>query len=213
MHQLRKEGFLVNRKRVQGTMRELGLAGTQPGPHTSKNHPEHTKFPYLLRGLEVLKPLQVWSTDITYIRLPHGYVYLVAFIDWYSRLVLSYQLSNSLDTTFCLEAFELAIQKYGRPEILNTDQGAQFTSREFVDAVLGCDIRFSMDGRGRALDNVFVERLWRSVKYEEVYLNDYSTVVEARQRLSAYFGFYNKERAHQSLNYKTPHEVHYATAP
>lgn len=206
---LRREGYPVNRKRVQGIMRRLGIEGQQPGPNTSKGHPEHHKFPYLLRGLVIFKPLLVWSMDITYIRLPDGFIYLTAVIDWHSRLVLSHRLSNSLDTTFCLEAFEEAVAKYGCPEIFNTDQGVQFTSEEFVQAVLGKDIQFSMDGRGRALDNIFVERLWRSVKYEEVYLKDYQNVKEARQSLEAYFHFYNTGRPHQALDNATPYEVHY----
>jgi len=193
-------------------MRTLGLAGTQPGPNTSKPHPEHLKFPYLLNDLVILGPLHVWSTDITYIRLPNGFVYLVAVIDWFSRLVLSYRLSNSLETTFCLDAFEEAIKTYGKPQIFNTDQGVQFTSQEFVNAVLQKSIRFSMDGRGRALDNIFVERLWRSVKYEDVYLQDYQSVPEVRTGLGNYFQFYNTERPHQSLQYKTPYEVHHAVA-
>jgi putative transposase len=209
---LQREGYDVNRKRIQRIMRSLGLAGNQPGPNTSRSHPEHVKFPYLLRGLEILRPLQVWSTDITYIRLPNGYVYLVGVMDWFSRLVLSHRLSNSLESSFCVEAFEEAIKVYGRPEIFNTDQGVQFSSGEFVTAVLGKGIRFSMDGRGRALDNIFVERLWRSVKYEDVYLNDYQDVREARVGLESYFRFYNTQRLHQSLGYKTPHEVHYALA-
>ena len=206
---LREEGIQINRKHVQRIMRHLGLASTQPGPHTSKSHPEHTKFPYLLRGLVLSTPLEVWSTDITYIPLPQGYVYLVAIIDWFSRLVLSYRLSNSLETSFCLEAFEEAIERHGRPKIFNTDQGVQFTSQEFVSAVLEKGILFSMDGRGRALDNIFVERLWRSVKYENVYLEDYQSVAEARKGLGNYFGYYNTQRHHQSLKYKTPQEVHY----
>lgn len=210
LQELRKEGHSVNRKRVQGIMQDLGLVGNQPGPNTSKSHPEHLKFPYLLRGLEISCPLHVWSTDITYIRLPTGFVYLVAVIDWFSRLVLSYRLSNSLEAAFCLDAFEEAVETYGRPKIFNTDQGVQFSSREFVNAVLGKDIRFSMDGRGRALDNIFVERLWRSVKYEDVYLRDYQSVPEVRTGLGNYFRFYNTERPHQSLRYKTPHEVHHA---
>lgn len=208
--ELQKNGHEVNRKRIQGIMQILGLAGTLPGPNTSKAHPKHLKFPYLLRGLKIFKPLQVWSTDITYIRLPDGFVYLVAVIDWFSRFVLSHRLSNSLENTFCLEAFEEAIERYGLPEIFNTDQGVQFTSDDFVQAVLGKGIRFSMDGRGRALDNIFVERLWRSVKYEEVYLQDYQTVKEARHNLEKYFVFYNAKRLHQALGYKTPYEVHHA---
>jgi putative transposase len=191
-------------------MRELGLEGNQPGPNTSKSHPEHLKFPYLLRDLPIIKPLQVWSTDITYIRLPEGFVYLVAVIDWFSRLVLANRLSNCLEANFCVEAFEEAVDLYGRPEIFNTDQGVQFSSQEFVNAVLSKGIKFSMDGRGRALDNIFVERLWRSVKYEEVYLHDYQSVKEARSSLNEYFRYYNTGRLHQSLKYKTPYEVHYA---
>ncbi len=208
--ELRKGGHNINRKHVQRIMQRLGLASNQPGPNTSRPHPQHIKFPYLLNGLLLESPLEVWSTDITYIRLPQGYVYLVAVIDWFSRLVLSHRLSNSLETSFCLEAFEEAIERYGRPEIFNTDQGVQFTSQEFVSAVLGKSIRFSMDGRGRALDNVFVERLWRSVKYENVYLQDYQNVSEARVGLENYFRFYNTQRSHQSLGYKTPYEVHHA---
>jgi putative transposase len=193
-------------------MRELGLAGQQPGPNTSKAHPEHLKFPYLLRGLDIVRPMQVWSSDITYIRLPNGFVYLTAVIDWFSRLVLAHRLSNSLESAFCIEAFEEAVGHYGRPEIFNTDQGVQFSSQGFVTAVLGKDIRFSMDGKGRALDNVFVERLWRSVKYEDIYLRDYQDVRGVRAGLERYFQFYNTERLHQSLGYKTPAEVHHASA-
>lgn len=210
--ELKKEGHSINRKHVQRIMRRLGLASNQPGPNTSKPHPEHIKFPYLLNGLILLSPLEVWSTDITYIRLPQGYVYLVAVIDWFSRLVLSHRLSNSLEMSFCLEAFEEAIEFHGRPKIFNTDQGVQFTSQEFVNAVLEKSILFSMDGRGRALDNVFVERLWRSVKYENVYLQDYQNVSEARAGLGSYFRFYNTRRPHQSLEYKTPYEAHYTSA-
>lgn len=212
-YELKKEGHIINRKHVQRIMKLLGLASNQPGPNTSKSHPEHIKFPYLLDNLHLLEPLEVWSTDITYIRLPQGFVYLVAVIDWFSRLVLSHRLSNSLETSFCLEAFEEAIEGYGCPKIFNTDQGVQFTSQEFVKAVLRKNIRFSMDGRGRALDNIFVERLWRSVKYENVYLQDYQSVLEARTGLKDYFRFYNTQRSHQSLGYKTPYEVHYAQKP
>jgi putative transposase len=210
--ELKKEGCSINRKHVQRIMRFLGLASNQPGPNTSKPHPEHIKFPYLLKNLSLSSPLEVWSTDITYIRLPNGFVYLVAVIDWFSRIVLSHRLSNSLETSFCLDAFEEAIKCHGRPKIFNTDQGVQFTSQEFVNAVLEKNILFSMDGRGRALDNVFVERLWRSVKYENVYLQDYQSVLEAKAGLNDYFQFYNTKRSHQALAYKTPYEVHYALA-
>ena len=190
-------------------MRRLGLVGNQPGPHTSKAHPEHQKFPFLLKALTIQKPLQVWSTDITYIRLKTGFVYLTAVIDWFSRLVLSHRLSNSMETAFCLDAFEEAISSHSKPEIFNTDQGVQFTSQEFVNAVVSKNIRFSMDGRGRALDNIFVERLWRSVKYEDIYLRDYQDVKEVKIGLKNYFEFYNTERSHQSLEYKTPYEIHF----
>lgn len=208
---LRREGHIVNRKRIQGLMRTMGLAGTQPGPNTSKSHPQHIKFPYLLRDLPILSPLEVWSTDITYIRLPDGFIYLTAVIDWFSRVVLSHRLSNSLEGTFCIEVVEEAIELYGKPAIFNTDQGVQYSSRQFVDVILSKGIRFSMDGRGRALDNVFVERLWRSVKYEDVYLRDYQNVPELKAGLGKYFDYYNKERPHQGLEYRTPHEVHYAS--
>lgn len=206
--ELNQEGHKVNRKRIQGLMRTMGLAGMQPGPNTSKGHSAHKKFPYLLKGLEIMAPLMVWSTDITFIRLPTGFVYLVAVIDWFSRLVLSYRLSNSLETTFCLDALEEALIGYGTPEIFNTDQGVQFTCGEFVEAILTKGIQFSMDGKGRALDNIFIERLWRSLKYEEVYLKDYASVGEARKGIGEYFAFYNTRRPHQSLAYKTPYEVH-----
>lgn len=210
VQELKREGWAVNRKHIQRVMRLLGLASNQPGPNTSKPHPEHIKFPYLLGNVILVAPLEVWSTDITYIRLPNGHVYLVAIIDWFSRLVLSYRLSNSLEARFCLDALEDALEKHGKPKIFNTDQGVQFTSREFVEAIIGRDIRFSMDGRGRALDNVFVERLWRSVKYENVYLQDYQSMPEARAGLASYFQYYNTKRPHQALGYRTPYEVHYA---
>jgi putative transposase len=210
-HNLRREGQNVNRKRVQRIMQQLGLVGQLPRPNTSKSHPEHHKFPYLLRGLSITRPLQVWSSDITYIRLPQGFVYLVAVMDWFSRLALFHRVSNSLEGSFCIEAFEEAIENYGQPEIFNTDQGVQFSSREFVDVVLKKNIRFSMDGRGRALDNIFVERLWRTVKYEEVYQHDYQNIQEARSNLESYFQFYNNKRLHQSLGYRTPAEIHRAS--
>ncbi len=206
--QLKKEGHTVNRKRVQGLMRKMGLAGIQPGPNTSRRNPEHKVFPYLLRGLEIMEPLKVWSTDITFIRLPCGFVYLVAIMDWFSRMVLSYRLSNSLEATFCLDALEEALIEHGRPEIFNTDQGVQFTCMEFVEAIITRGIRLSMDGKGRALDNIFIERLWRSLKYEEVYLKDYGSVNEARKSIGEYFRFYNMRRPHQALAYQTPYEVH-----
>jgi len=204
-------GYKVNRKRVQRLMKVLGLAGMAPGPNTSRPHPESKVYPYLLRGVAVTHPNHVWSTDITYIRLARGFVYLVAVIDWYSRKVLSWRLSNTLDTGFCVDALEQAIQEYGVPEIFNTDQGCQFTSKAFTDVLKSHAITISMDGRGRALDNIFVERLWRSVKHEDVYLKGYATMTELLIELREYFVFYNTERTHPSLGYSTPDKV-YSTA-
>lgn len=203
---LQKEGYLVNRKRVQRLMRILGLV--VPSPNTSKKHPQHKVFPYLLRGLAVVRPNQVWSTDITYVRLAHGFVYLVAIIDWYSRKVLAWQLSNTMDVGFCMECLGSALSEYGAPEIFNTDQGSQFTSDQWIGKLQGNGIKISMDGRGRALDNIFVERLWRSVKYEDIYLKCYAKMPELLLGLAEYFVFYNGERPHQSLDYKTPNEVY-----
>lgn len=205
---LRREGHAVNEKRVRRLMRQMGLCAIYPKPHLSQASPAHKKYPYLLRGVAITQPDQVWSTDITYIRLKHGFVYLVAIIDWYSRYVLSWEVSTTLETGFCVDVLHRALAGKA-PEIFNTDQGVQFTSEVFTGVLLAAGIQISMDGRGRALDNVFVERLWRSVKYEEVYLNDYSTVREAKEGLSRYFQFYNTERLHQSLNYATPAEVYY----
>ncbi len=205
---LRDLGQAINRKRVQRLMRMLGLAGMAPGPNTSQPHPQNKVYPYLLRGILVTRPNQVWSTDITYIRLPRGFVYLVAVIDWYSRRVLSWRLSNTMDSAFCVDCLEQALQSYGTPEIFNTDQGSQFTSAAFTDVLLKKGIAISMDGRGRALDNIFVERLWRSVKYEDVYLKGYASVSELLLGLTEYFVFYNGERKHQSLGYDTPDEVY-----
>lgn len=208
---LETRGHRVNRKRVQRLMRILGLAGMAPGPDTSRPHPQHKVYPYLLRGVVVTRPNQVWSTDITYIRLAHGFVYLVAVIDWYSRKVLNWRISNTLDTAFCVDCLEEALQRYGNPEIFNTDQGCQFTSESFTGVLKAHGIAISMDGRGRALDNIFVERLWRSVKYEDVYLKGYANSMELMIGLTEYFVFYNGERPHQSLCNLTPDTV-YATA-
>jgi putative transposase len=205
---LRNLGYRINRKRVQRLMALLGLAGMAPGPNTSRPHPQHKIYPYLLRGVVVTRPNQVWSTDITYIRLPRGFVYLAAVIDWYSRRVLSWRLSNTMDSGFCVDCLEDALQNYGTPEIFNTDQGSQFTSEAFTGALLKKSIAISMDGRGRALDNIFVERLWRSVKHEDVYLKGYGTLPELLLGLTEYFVFYNTERTHQSLGYNTPDQVY-----
>lgn len=199
----------LNRKRIQRLMQDMGIAGIGPGPNTSTPHPHHKIYPYLLRDVVIRCPDHVWSTDITYIPMQRGYMYLVAVIDWYSRYVLSWELSNTQDTLFCLDALETALSQ-GHPEIFNTDQGSQFTSKSFTSRLLKDEIQISMDGRGRALDNIFVERLWRSVKYENVYLNDYQSVKDLRLGLNDYFTFYNHERLHQSLDYRTPFEVHFS---
>ena len=208
---LKTMGHTVNRKRVQRLMREMGLVAMAPGPNTSRAHPEHKVYPYLLRGVPVVRPNQVWSTDITYIRLARGFVYLVAIIDWYSRRVLSWRLSNSMEAVFCVDCLEDALRAHGKPEIFNSDQGSQFTSEAFTGVLKREGIVISMDGRGRAFDNIFVERLWRSVKHEDVYLRGYATMGELTLGLAEYFAFYNGERPHQSLGQKTP-EVVYRTA-
>ncbi len=208
---LQREGFSIGRERVQSLMRKMGLIAIYPKPNLSKKHPEHKIYPYLLANVKIIRPHQVWSTDITYIRLRPGFLYLVAIMDWFSRYVLSWRLSNSLDVSFCLEALEEALEK-GCPDIFNTDQGSQFTSNEFTGLLLSKGINISMDGKGRAFDNIFTERLWRSVKYEEVYLKDYQAFRDAREGLGNYFSFYNNRRYHQSLGYKTPYEVHYGDA-
>jgi len=191
-------------------MQQLGLAGMAPGPHTSQPHPVHPVYPYLLRGMDVQRPHQVWSTDITYLRLARGFSYLVPIVDWHSRKVLTWRLSNTLDTGFCVACLQEAVRRFGTPEIFNTDQGAQFTSHDFIDVLRAHPIRISRDGRGRAADHIFVERLWRTVKYEDVYLQNYETLPEARVGLKTYFIFYNGERGHQSLGYQTP-DIVYAT--
>jgi putative transposase len=204
---LQGQHYEVNPKRVRRLLRKMGLMALYPKPNLSRAAAAHKVYPYLLRGVPIERVNQVWSTDITYVRLSKGFVYLVAIIDWFSRYVLSWELSVSLDTTFCMSALEKALQSQ-RPEIFNSDQGSQFTSQEFTGRLFKEGIEISMDGRGRALDNIFVERLWRSVKYEEVYLKDYQSVKEALQGLERYFEFYNQERLHQSLGYQTPEAVY-----
>lgn len=204
---LNKLDYQVNKKRIARLMQVMGLQAIAPGPNTSRPAPENKIYPYLLRGLKIERVNQVWSCDITYIPMPKGFVYLFAVIDWYSRYVLAWELSSTLDTTFCLEGLERAL-KLGRPSIFNTDQGSQFTSTDFTGRLLKADIDISMDGRGRALDNIFVERLWRTVKYEDVYLNGYGTPREVYGGLGEYFPFYNGERPHQSLDYRTPLQVY-----
>ena len=206
---LRREGHKINRKRVQRLMRKMGIASIAPSPNTSIRNKAHPVYPYLLRDITINCPNHVWCTDITYIRLRGGFVYLVAIMDWHSRQVLSWEISNSMDTSFCVSALERAIRLHGKPEIFNTDQGAQFTSHEFTDVLKTHEIKISMDGKGRWMDNVFIERLWRSVKYEDVYIRDYTNVQELRLGLSRYFNFYNTQRPHQSHDGLTPSEVYF----
>jgi putative transposase len=205
----RVKKYQVNGKRVRRLMRQMGLQAIYPQPRVPPGPAdEHKIYPYLLRNLKIVQPNQVWSTDITYIRMAPGFMYLTAIIDWYSRYVLAWQLSNSLDNHFCLVALEQALAQT-KPQIFNTDQGTQFTAHSFTDRLAKADIQISMDGRGRALDNIFIERLWRSVKYENIYLSEYTSVSDLQAGLTAYFNFYNHERFHQSLDYLTPAEVHF----
>lgn len=204
---LREQGHRVNHKRVQRLMRLMGLQAIYPKPRTTVRCSDHRIYPYLLRGVAVTRPNQVWSADITYLPMLHGFMYLVAILDWFSRYVVAWQLSNTLDGQFCLQALETSLQQ-GCPDIFNTDQGVQFTATEFTQTLEHARIRVSMDGRGRALDNIFVERLWRTVKYENVYLMEYPTVSDLIAGLTAYFRFYNYERLHQSLGYRTPASVY-----
>jgi|ERR1043166_2727021 len=206
--ELNSQGFPVNHKRVQRLMRLMGLAAIYQKPKTTCRNPEHKVYPYLLRGLVIDHPNQVWAADITYIPMAYGFVYLVAIMDWYSRYVLSWRISTTMDTGFCLEALEEAIQRYGAPGIFNTDQGSQFTSQDWINRLLKALIKISMDGRGRFLDNIFIERLWRTAKYEDIYLKRYETVRELKIGLTEYFRFYNEERLHQALDYKTPAQVY-----
>lgn len=209
---LRQEGYAINPKRVRRLLRQMGLEAIYPGPHTSTPASEHRIYPYLLRRVPITHPNHVWSTDITYIRCRRSFCYLVAVIDWFSRYVLAWEVDTSLEVGFCLAALERALAagtSSGPPTIFNSDQGAQFTSAAFTARLAAQQIAISMDGRGRALDNVFVERLWRSVKQEEVYIHDYQTVAEARSSLDRYFGFYNTQRLHQALDYRTPAAVYW----
>lgn len=204
---LRRRGEAVNRKRVRRLMRLMGLEGLAPKPRTTCRNESHRIYPYLLRDLEILRPNQVWATDITYVPLRGGYLYLTAILDWHSRYVLSWRLSNTLDVGFCLEALDEALSR-SRPEVFNTDQGTQFTSEAFTGRLSSAGIRISMDGKGRALDNVFVERLWRTVKYEEVYVKCYETPREAETNLASYLRYYNEDRPHSSLGDRTPGEAY-----
>jgi putative transposase len=203
---LRREGWEVNRKRAKRLMRVMAIEAIYQKPNTSKGYLDHKVYPYLLRGLTIDRPNQVWCADITYIPMAKGFVYLVAVMDWFSRRVLSWRLSITMETDFCVEALREAVELYGQPEIFNTDQGVQFTSAAFVDELASRGVRISMDGKGRYLDNIFIERLWRSLKYEEVYIKAYGSVGEARRSLGVWLAFYNDVRPHQSLGYQTPRE-------
>ena len=207
-NRLCKLGHIINRKRVQRLMRVMGLESLAPKPDLSRSHPEHVKYPYLLKGIEVTRANQVWAADVTYIPMAMGFFYLVAVIDWFSRAVLTWRLSTSMEADFCVRALEDALERWGQPDIFNSDQGVQFTSEDFTDVLVARGIRISMDGKGRCLDNVFVERLWRSLKYEEAFLRAYDGVGAAKDGIGAYFVFFNEDRGHQALGYRTPMEVY-----
>ena len=211
--ELWSRGYDLGRDRVRRLMRLMGIEALYVKPRLSQAHPGHRKYPYLLRGLSITRPNQVWATDITYIPMAKGFCYLVAIIDWASRMVLSWRLSNTLDSSFCIEALEEAIAKYGSPDIFNTDQGSQFTSEDFTDCLRSRGIVISMDGKGRWRDNVIIERLWKSVKYEDIYLKAYGSIAEVKKGLTEYFVFYNQKRWHQSLDRKTPAMVYFNTTP
>ena len=206
---LNRLGYKINRKRVQRLMRLMGIEAIYPKPHTSRPHPQHPVYPYLLRGMEINRPNQVWASDITYIPLRRGFMYLVAVMDWHSRKVLSWRISNTLDADFCVEALQDALRRFGAPEIFNTDQGAQFTSIEFTQVLKDHGVAISMDGRGRCQDNIFIERLWWTTKYHYLYLWSFDGGSDLRKGLNWWFQFYNHERPHQNLDTKTPDEVYY----
>ena len=207
MKYLRRLGHAAGEKLVRRLMRSMNLLAIYPKPRLSQKHPEHRIYPYLLRGVEIVRANQVWATDITYIQLARGYCYLVAVMDWYSRYVLAWRLSNTLDVGFCVECLKAAL-KYGTPEMFNSDQGVQFTSIAFIQVLLEKKIKISMDGRGRVFDNIFIERLWRTVKYSNIYVHEYASMLDAHAGLGKYFNEYNTERLHQSLDYQTPWEVY-----
>ena len=209
---LRREGHAINGKRVRRLMRRMGLEAIYCKPNTSKPHPAHRVYPYLLKDVAILRPNQVWATDITYIRLSKGWCYLVAVMDWHSRYVLSWKLCANMESGFCVDALEEALT-HATPDIFNSDQGSQFTSEAFTAVLLAHDVRISMDGKGSYQDNIFTERLWRTVKYEEVYLKEYASLEQANAALTQYFCFYNQERPHQALAYQTPAQAHFALAP
>jgi putative transposase len=204
----KQHGFQINRKRIARLMGKMGLQAIYPRPRTSQPDKQHQKYPYLLRGLTVNRPNQVWAADITYVPLPQGFMYLVAIMDWFSRFVLAWQLSNTLEAAFCLATLRQAL-RHSQPDIFNTDQGAQFTAHDFTNELAAAGIRISMDGRGRCFDNIFVERLWRTVKYEDIYIKEYATVPALAAGLDDYFNLYNYERPHQSLGYQVPADIHF----
>jgi putative transposase len=206
---LRRKGYWVNRKRVKRLMQKMGLMAIYQKPNTSKPHPEHKIYPYLLRGVEITKPNHVWCADVTYIPMRKGFLYLVAVMDWASRKVLSWRLSNTMDAEFCVSALREALGKYGKPDVFNTDQGSQFTSSAFTETLKEAQVKISMDGRGRWVDNVMIERLWRTLKYDCVYLNAFETGTEAREGIGKWIRRYNEERPHSSLDDKTPHEAYW----
>ena len=210
-NELWAKGYDLGRDRVRRLMRRMGVEALYVKPRLSLAHPEHVKYPYLLRGIEITQANHVWTSDITYIPMAKGFCYLVAIMDWASRMVLAWRLSNTLDSSFCVEALEEAVAKYGSPEIFNTDQGSQFTSEDFTNALRSKNISISMDGKGHWMDNVFIERLWKSVKYEDIYLKAYTSMTEVRKGLAGYFTFYNEKRWHQNFDRKTPAMVYYTT--
>jgi putative transposase len=212
-NELWARGHDVGRDRVRRLMRRMGIEALYVKPRLSASHPRHLKYPYLLRGLAITQANQVWSADITYIPMARGFCYLVAILDWASRMVLSWRLSNTLDSAFCVDALEEAITRYGCPEIFNTDQGSQFTAESFTQSLRSRNIAISMDGKGRWMDNVFIERLWKSVKYEDIYLKAYGSMAEVKKGLGAYFRFYNERRWHQNFDRKTPAMVYFSTLP
>jgi putative transposase len=206
---LRRKGYWVNRKRVRRLMQKMGLMAIYQKPNMSKPHPEHTIYPYLLRGIDIQEPNQVWCADVTYIPMRKGFLYLVAVMDWYSRKVLSWRLSNTLDADFCVDALKEALSKYGKPAIFNTDQGSQFTSSSFIQELRDADVNISMDSKGRWMDNIMIERLWRSLKYECIYLHAFETGSEAKKGIEKWMRQYNKERPHSSLDDRTPDEAYW----
>lgn len=208
---LKREGVLVGRRRIRGLMKKLGLWAVGPKPNTSRPHPKHKIYPYLLRGLRIDRPNQVWATDVTYIRMRYGFLYLCAIMDWATRKVLAWRLSNTLTSDFCTAALKEALARYGTPEIFNTDQGSQFTSIEFTDVLKEHKIEISMDGRGRCHDNIFIERLWWTVKHEWVYLRPCDNGIEQKRSLEQFFEWYNRRRPHQSLDWQTPEEAYFAS--